>query len=365
VLVNHARVTGLLRSGDHVSGAVVTDAESGDTIEASATVVVNATGVWSDDIRTLEDPDERVWIRPSKGIHIVLSHERLSVNAALLVPAPDGRYVFVIPWEAGRVVVGTTDEDYTGPMDAPRAERPEIEYLLDVLNRVVDAEVGPDDVVASFAGLRPLIQRPGQSTKDLSRRHKVLVGSGNVVTITGGKLTTWRPMAADTVDAALAVGGFAHHPNSRTETTHLVGGDHPRDLDETLAAHASRVGVDPRQAERLRERYGSRAAEVLDLVEAEPDLGAYLHPQRPYLRAEAAYAITHEDARTVPDVLERRLRVRITASDRGLGCLDWVADRLAKTHAWDDTRREAEVSAYTAGVTEDMEAERGTLPMTP
>lgn len=359
---NHLEVVRLLTgAGGRVAGAGVRDRITGRTFEVRARSVVNACGVWADDLRRMEDPEGGAGIRPSKGIHVVFSASRLRVHAALTIPAPDGRYIFVIPWEdaEGHVVVGTTDEDYTGPMDRPRARPDEIAYLIDTLNRVLDEPVTTDDMLASYAGLRPLIQKPGESSKDLSRRHKVLLGSGGVVTITGGKLTTYRRMAADAVDAVVETGGFGSRPRTKSTETHLSGGQAPPGLVELLAARAKEVGVDPMAVLRLHLRYGARASEVLDLVGDEPSLGEPLHPELPYLRAEAAYAIDVERAERPEDVLARRLRVRITSRDRGTSVLEWVLDRLQAARGFDAARRAIDATDYRDEVEADLWSERG------
>lgn len=367
-VLNHAEVVELLHTGPvvtgrgptgRVCGARVRDRETEQEHEIRARIVVNATGVWADDLRHLEDADHTDNIRPSKGIHLVFRSDTIPVNTALGLPTPDGRYVFVIPWQDDRVLVGTTDEDYEGPLDEPRARPEGIDYLFGVLRRFLVDPPAPEDLVASYAGLRPLIQKPSGSTKDLSRRHKVSVGSAGLVTITGGKLTTFRPMAADAVDAALEAGGFRDRPRSRTAETPLAGGDQPPGLLETLAAQGRSLGIGPDQAHRLYERYGACGSEVLDLVATEPELAEPLQPDHPSLRAEAAYAISAEGARTPDDVLSRRLRSRILSSDRGLSALDWVCDRLASAHGWSPERREHEAEGYRAAVEEDLAAERG------
>lgn len=368
VAANHAEVVDLLRTGPvvtgrgptgRVCGARIRDRETGEHHDVRARVVVNATGVWADDLRHLEDADHTHDIRPSKGIHLVFRSDAIPVDAALLLPTPDGRYVFVIPWPDDRVIVGTTDEDYDGPLDEPRARPDGIDYLFGVLRRFLTDPPTPDDLVASYAGLRPLIQKPGGSTKDLSRRHKVSVGSAGLVTITGGKLTTFRPMGAEAVDTALETGEFRDRPRSRTADVPLAGGDDPPGLLESLGARARSLGIGAEQGPRLYERYGACGSEVLDLVAAEPALAERLHPDLPSLRAEAAYAISAEGARTPDDVLSRRLRSRILSADRGLSGLDWVCDRLASAHGWNAERREREAEAYRAAVEDDLASERG------
>jgi glycerol-3-phosphate dehydrogenase len=368
-MANHTEVVGLLRSGPEirgrgpsgrVAGAHVVDTISGESFDVRARVVVNASGVWADAVMRMGGPDATPGIRPSKGIHIVFPASRVPLSAALTIPAPDGRYIFCIPYAdaEGHVLVGTTDEDYAGPVDAPRAHPDEIAFLIDTLNRVLDDPVSQDDMLASYAGLRPLIQNPGQPSKDLSRRHKVIVSDDGLVTITGGKLTTYRRMARDAVDAALDAGRFGRFPRSRSSQTHLAGGQPAPGLVEALAARAAEAGIDPMGVPRLYHRYGSRAADVVDLVVRNPSLGEPLHPALPYLRAEAAYAVSDESAERPDDVLSRRLRLRVTSADRGVAALDWIVDLLARHRGWDPARRDRERQAYSHDVAADAAAER-------
>jgi glycerol-3-phosphate dehydrogenase len=328
VVVNHAKVSELLREGGKVRGACVADQETGRTIDVRARVVINATGVWADEVRGLEAPDATVGIRPSRGSHIVFRSSVLPTTSALLLPTSDRRFVFVIPWEDASVVVGTTDADYAGPLDDPVASEDEISYLLDVVNAVSAARVTRGDVVASFAGLRPLVRSKGR-TKDISRRHVVDVGPAGMVTITGGKLTAWRRMASDAVDAALEAGDFEYRPVSRTWEERLAGAALAEGVVPALRAVLDDLGLDASHAQRLYHRYGSSAAEVLKLVRDDRWLGEQLHPEAPYLRAEAEYAIASELARTTSDVLARRLRLALTTSDGGAAALPWITARLA------------------------------------
>jgi len=358
-VVNHAPVTRFLHDArGRASGAVVRDTESGREVEVRARVIVNATGVWSDEVRRMEDPAGVQGIRPSKGVHLTFPASAIDAHSALLVPAPDGRYVFVIPWVDETVIVGTTDDDYRGPLGTPRAEPADIDYLIATVNRVLARPVSRSEVLASWAGLRPLIQRPGQTTKDLSRRHRVVVGAAGIVTITGGKLTAYRPMAADAVDAALEAGGFESRPPSNTASVRLAGGAEGKGAVERIEAGLRRLGLPLDHGLRLYRRYGSRTAEVLGLVAQEPDLAEPLHPSLPYLRAEAAYAMDVEMARRPNDVLSHRLRARITSSDRGVAALDWVTDRLAKAGAWDEDRRLQEAARYRQEVADDVGADQ-------
>ena len=328
-IVNHAEVVELLRTDGRIAGATVLDRESGRSIEVTARVVVNATGVWADAVRRLEAPGAEVGIRASRGSHIVFRASRLPTTTALLLPTSDRRFVFVIPWEDETVVVGTTDVDYEGPLDDPQPSEPEIDYLLEVVASVMGHRVGRNDVVAAFAGLRPLVRSRGR-TKDISRRHVVDVGPGGMVTITGGKLTAWRRMANDAVNEALRTGGFDYQPVSRTHEERLTGAAFADGVVPALRAVLDELGLDEAHAQRLYHRYGSLAAEVLRLVREDASLGECLHPDAPYLRAEAEYAITTEMARTAEDVLARRLRLALTTSDGGKAALGWVTDRLTQ-----------------------------------
>jgi glycerol-3-phosphate dehydrogenase len=326
-IVNHAKVVALLHAQDKVAGASVKDEESGRVIDVRARVVVNATGVWADQVRGLEATGASVGIRPSRGTHIVFRASRLPTQTALLLPTPDRRFVFVIPWFDDSVIVGTTDSDYEGPLEDPQPSEEEIRYLLDVVDAVTEYRIDRTDVIASFAGLRPLVRSRGR-TKDISRRHVVDVGPGGMVTITGGKLTSWRRMATDAVNTALAAGAFDYQPVSRTHEERLSGAAFADGVVPALGAVLAELGLDESHAKRLYHRYGSLGAEVLRLVRDDASLGQRLHPQAPYLRAEAEYAITTEMARTVEDVLARRLRLTLTTPDGGRAAFEWVANRL-------------------------------------
>jgi glycerol-3-phosphate dehydrogenase len=329
VVLNHAKVSELLRTDGKVRGACVVDQESGRVVDVRARVVVNATGVWADEVRGLEAPHSTVGIRPSRGSHIVFRGSLLPTSVALLLPTSDKRFVFVIPWEDDSVVVGTTDADYAGPLDDPVASEEEIAYLIDVVDGVTEHRVTREDVVASFAGLRPLVRSKGR-TKDISRRHVVDVGPGGMVTITGGKLTAWRRMANDAVDAALAAGDFEYRPVSRTWEERLAGAAFADGVVPALRAVLDELSLDASHAQRLYHRYGSFAAEVLKLVREDAWLGKQLHPDAPYLVAEAEYAVATEMARTTSDVLARRLRLALTTSDGGAAALPWITARLAQ-----------------------------------
>ncbi|HEY7104939.1 MAG TPA: glycerol-3-phosphate dehydrogenase/oxidase [Acidimicrobiia bacterium] len=342
VALNYAEVVGFTHEAGRVSGVDVR--VDGDTTHVRAHAVVNATGVWTDSVREL---DEGHWtaasIRPAKGVHITLPWSRVRNASAAIVPsAHDRRSIFVIPWE-GRTYVGTTDTDYAGSLDDPRCSAADTQYLLDALNEVTDIGATHEDVVGSWAGLRPLLSSPRRRraarTADLSRRHDVRVAGSGMVTVTGGKLTTYRRMAADAVDAAVRVLGI-DAPASPTRHLRLVGADG--------------VDAEAATADHLLGRYGSDAASVRALADADPALAAPLVPGLPYLRAEAVYAARHEMAQTLDDVLSRRTRARVLDRDASADAAEAVATLLAPELGWGDERRDREVCAYRAAVVEEQ-----------
>jgi glycerol-3-phosphate dehydrogenase len=317
-IANHASVVGLR------PGAATVSADE-RTFDVRAKVVVNATGVWVDEIRCFEDPGAARDVRPSKGIHIVVPLGRVPTKSALILPTPDGRFLFVIPWVDDTVLIGTTDADYDGPLDEPHATAEEIGWILTVVNAALRSPLSTDDVVSSFAGLRPLIAHGGL-TKNLSRKPLIEVSSGGLVTVTGGKLTAWRPMAVAAVDRVLSILG--REAPSKTDGTRLAGAASEDGVVPAVEAVLDDLGLDRAHAPRLYRRYGSLASQVLRLVREDASLGERLHAELPYLRAEAEYAIVSEGARTVDDILARRLRATLTSRDGGASAADWVRGRL-------------------------------------
>jgi glycerol-3-phosphate dehydrogenase len=332
-------VRGVLKDGDRVVGARVE--ADGTELEVRAGVVVNAAGVWADDVRALDEGRHPDSIRPAKGIHITLPWERVRNDIAAIIPVPgDKRMVFVVPW-GDTTYVGTTDTDYDGPLDDPPCTPADVDYLLTALNGITEEKLTTDDVVGTWAGLRPLLRTgSSQRTSDLSRRHSVQVSTGGVVTVTGGKLTTYRRMASDAVDAALGVLGTGSRP-SRTKRLRLFGG-------EGIAP--PEAALEPSTHEHLTGRYGTEADAVRALTTDRPDLAEPLVPGLPYLRAEAVHAVRDEMARTLDDVLSRRTRARLLARDASADAAAAVADLVAPELGWSDAERDAEVRAYRTAI---------------
>jgi glycerol-3-phosphate dehydrogenase len=284
----------------HGRGATVRDTRTGDHHEIRARTVVNATGVWAGEL----DPSVR--LRPSRGTHLVLRAAALGhPAAAMIIPVPgeSNRFVFALPQRDGLVYAGITDEPVDGPVTGvPEPSPAETGFLLDVLDTALDTALTPDDVVGAFAGLRPLLAGAAQSTADLSRRHAVRTSAG-VTTVVGGKLTTYRRMARDAVDAALAAAGL---PAGRCRTARLplVGAAGPARLAR-LSAPARLIG-----------RYGTEAPAVLALGAGDPELLLPVAPGVPVTAAEMRWAVRHEGALDEDDVLDRRTRVGLVPADR-------------------------------------------------
>jgi glycerol-3-phosphate dehydrogenase len=334
VVANYAPVTGMTRGGPGgaVDGAVLAD---GTTVRAS--VVVNATGVWVDDLKALAEGVHPDSIRPAKGIHITVPASKLPCDIAAVVPVPkDRRSIFVVPW-GSHTYIGTTDTDYTGDLDEPECTAEDVQYCLDAINLFVTSPLTPADVVGTWAGLRPLVKNEGSvRTADLSRRHKVQVSEHGLVTIQGGKLTTYRKMAEDTVDEAAKRLG-RRVKGSSTGKLALRGAAGFEELRKRGSA-----------SEHLLGRYGSDAAAVLALVAEQPSLGEPLVPGLPYLRAEAVYAARAEMAHTLEDVLSRRTRALLLERDATAEAAADVARLVGPELGWDEAEQARQVEAFRA-----------------
>lgn len=359
VVVNRTEVTGLRKdAAGHVDG--VTVRADGREFTVATRSVVNATGVWSDSVRALDEADRPSSIRPAKGVHITLPWSLVRNTVAAVLPVPgDKRSVFVVPW-GEFTFVGTTDTDYDGPIDDPTCTAADAEYLLGALNAAIDGRVTADDIVGTWAGLRPLVATPGVSgrTADLSRRHHVHRSDAGVVTINGGKLTTYRRMAEDTIDVVVddvldrdLMWRLRHRCRTKRLPLHGANG-----YDELMADadRVSSLGGDT--VRRLADRYGSDASTVLALAEADPDLAAPLVPGLDILRAEAVFAVRHEMATELDDVLDRRTRARLQALDATWDAAESVAELIGPELGWDVSERQARVEAYRASLRHERTA---------
>jgi len=330
-----------------ITGARCADQITGERADLTARAVVNATGPWSDQLRRMEDPGVTPILRPTKGVHIVVPRDRIGHRHAITFTSPiDGRVMFIIP--ARRFsYVGTTDTDVRD-VNAPLCTTPEdVHYLLRSVNAIFpSAHLAEEDVRSTWAGLRPLIAgEPGATTSSVSREHKIVRGSGGMVTVAGGKLTTYRRMAAEVVDEVVGAWPervWRKHPPTDQEP--LPGGESPAlglFRDEVVA-----LGQDPATAAHLVELYGSEAVAIARLALGDPALGARVHPDHPTLAAEVPFVAQREMVRRLDDVLVRRMDLFFDTADRGAAAAEPVATLLAAALGWSDTRRREEIERY-------------------
>jgi len=346
-VASRTRVTGFLREGERVTGATVLDTETGRSYRVRARQVVNATGVWTDDTQALVGERGQIHVRASKGVHLVVPRDRIQSSTGLILRT-ESSVLFVIPW--GRHwIVGTTDTDWTLDKAHPAASARDIDYLLEHVNSVLAAPLTRADVEGVYAGLRPLLTGESDETSKLSREHVVAHPVPGLVVVAGGKYTTYRVMAADTIDEVARALDFRVAP-SCTDRIPLVGAEGFQAAWNARARTADAAGLHVARVEHLLRRYGSLLPQLLDMIGVDPSLARPLEGADDYLAVEVAYAAAHEDARHLDDVLVRRTRVSIETFDRGLGAMAQAADLMAGVLGWDDARRDAEVDLYRRAV---------------
>jgi glycerol-3-phosphate dehydrogenase len=314
-VATRVRVTGFLREGERVTGVTARDLETGEELRVQARVVVNAAGVWTDDIQEMVGGRGMLHVQASKGIHLVVPRDRIRSSSGMILRTPTS-VLFIIPW--GRHwIIGTTDTTWDLDKAHPAASRADIDYLLDRVNQVLREPLGHEDVEGVYAGLRPLLAGESEPTSRISREHVVVTPVSGLVLIAGGKYTTYRVMAKDAVDAAAHSLGGAVAP-SITERVPLVGAEGYEARRNQAGRLARDAGVHRARVEHLLGRYGDLVDEVLELVRRRPELGTALPGAEDYLAAEVVYAVTHEGARHLDDVLARRMRISIETFDRGV-----------------------------------------------
>ncbi len=350
------------RADGRITGVHVRDRLTGDQRLVATRAVILAAGAWTDEmIRRFEIPMERPLLRRTKGVHVVIPRERLPLARAITVISPvDGRVMFAIPWR-DRTVLGTTDTDFVGTADDVAADADDVQYLCDSGNGYFPgANLTPDDVISTWAGLRPLIAAPPNvDESEISREHEVFTQKDGLVIIAGGKLTTYRRMAREAVDKTLGLfeelGESVEAAKVSTKTRPLPGatGLATEDLEGVAAVGRKLIadyGLAPDTASHLCGVYGTRAPSIAARIKTQPELGRKIDPELPYVWAEIEFAVTHDLARTVEDVLGRRVPLLLVGRDQGLGVCERVADILAKQHGWSAELRARMLDEYRAEV---------------
>ena len=356
-LANYTRATGFIKNKDEkISGVVLRDDLGGIEIKARAGTVINATGVWMDEVIRLngeKGPEISRSLRPSKGIHLTISADRLRVNSACLIPSLTGhRFYFVVPW-GGRVNIGTTDTDYNGGKDSPRAEDYEVNEILGAINSYFpETQLAAADVISSWAGLRPLISNPNaKRTTDVSRKEELFETGDGLISISGGKLTTYRRMAARAVDlAAQRLSERFGIKSGRTDTDHIAvsGGTMSRDeLEHAARRIAESESLPSKTAAHLIHAYGSNYRQLIELMREDEQLRRPLIEGLPHLCAEIVYAARSEMALTLADVLARRTRLAMLAGDDSVKCARAAATIMARELGWSDDEASRQIAQFT------------------
>jgi glycerol-3-phosphate dehydrogenase len=342
VVANYVAATGFIEREGRIISVAIADTLSNEQLTVAGRIVINATGVWADEVMRLSDPIAAKTLRPSKGIHVVLPAARLNNRGAVLIPSlGEQRFLFVIPWQ-NRTLIGTTDTDYAGDPEEPQATADEVRRIIEsAAHSFPDANLTTADVISSFAGLRPLAGGTG-ATKELSRREVIIETKSGLISIIGGKLTTWRAMAERAVDlavkrlAASAPASTARLIRSRSAEMKLANSGRFADQISSEAARlADEFAVPQTTAERLLQSYGGNCTDVLELTRRRDTLKQRLIADLPHIEAEAVYAARHEMAMTAEDFLSRRTRISLLARDGGAACVARVTELLAEASQMD------------------------------
>ncbi|GEP40014.1 glycerol-3-phosphate dehydrogenase [Nocardioides psychrotolerans] len=351
VVRTSTEVVELVRDGDRVCGAVLRDTDTGAECHVTAGVVVSCTGVWTDDLHALSGNDRPFEVRASKGVHLLVARERIGLDTGLILRTPTS-VLFVIPW-GNHWIVGTTDTDWALDREHPAASRADIDYILARVNDVLADPLTRDDVIGVYAGLRPLLAGASSKTSKLSREHAVARTAPGLVSVAGGKYTTYRVMARDAVD--VAVGELdVRVSGSVTDRLPLLGAEGYVATDNRRGVLAAELGVSEPRMRRLLGRYGTLVSEVLAAADDDPSLLEPVAGAPDYLRAEIRYAVTHEAALHLDDLLTRRTRISVETPHRGSESARSVAALVGPLLGWDDGAAEREVALYLARVAAEL-----------
>ena len=341
VVANYAEAAGLRIAEGKVRGALIRDRLTGKEIEAQARVVINAAGVWVDNVRQQDQHYKGAMTRPTKGIHLVFSRNRLPTYHCVAFDSPrDGRHAFLIPW-GQHTIVGTTDTDYAGSLDEPAADHEDVAYMMEAIaHNFPGASVGEEDIISTYAGLRPLLYAEG-GTYALSREHQIAESPSGLITVAGGKFTTHRVMAQQIVDLA------AQKLTTEFGVAAVCSCSTRKPIPGAEIVERATAWIEDESAQsHLTDTYGADAAYIAAYAEENPALGARIVPESPYLMAEALYAVQHEMAVTLSDVLVRRTHVIYEAPDGGLRQARGVSEVMASRLGWDAAEMERQVSDY-------------------
>ncbi len=354
IIATRVSAEALIRDGKRVVGVKARDLVSGEMLAIKATVTVMCAGIWSDELHANFDLKAGYNVTMSKGVHIVLPGSAIKSDAGIILKTPVS-VLFIIPW-ADKWIVGTTDTPYTGDRAEPIANSEDVQYILDQANRVLTPQLKIDEIIGVYAGLRPLVaNNKGSVTTKLSREHTVDRPAPGFVSIAGGKYTTYRIMGRDVID--LAVNELRKlSPESVTEKLPLIGADGYFALVQQIEPIADESGLDSQTVTHLLNRYGSLISEILDLIKRDPSLAQKLDADLPYIKAEIYYAVSHEGARTVDDVISRRTRIAFEAHNQGLDLADAIAEIIAPVLGWSAKERRASVAAYESLVERELAA---------
>ncbi|MGL4338822.1 MAG: FAD-dependent oxidoreductase [Rhodoglobus sp.] len=343
---SRTQVTGLTKNeAGAVNGAVVMDLETGSSFPVKAKTVVSSTGVWTEDVQSLAQEDGGLRVLTSKGIHIVVPRDRITGSAALILQTATS-VLFVVPWSR-YWVIGTTDTPWSGDLAAPVADATDIDYVLGEANKVLARPLSRGDVIGTWAGLRPLLQSGSQSgtqSAKMSREHTVALVTPGLISIAGGKLTTYRVMAKDAVDFAL--GAAAKNNPCVTERIPLIGAEGSLDIRDELRSEIQAFPWSEAMIDHLLHRYGAQISDIVTIAQRRPDLAVPLKHAPAYLRAEIVYAITHEGAAHLDDLMMRRTRMVYEYPNEAMDALPEVVALAQETLGWSDTQTERESKLY-------------------
>jgi glycerol-3-phosphate dehydrogenase len=351
VMRTSTQVVGFLREADRITGVQVRDVETGDEQDVTCDVVVNCTGVWTDEIQRLAGTRGRFRVRASKGVHIVVPRDRIIAESGLILRT-EKSVLFVIPWR-NHWIIGTTDTDWNFDLVHPAATRTDIDYLLDHVNAVLMTPLTHDDIEGVYAGLRPLLAGESEESSKLSREHAVARPAPGMVAIAGGKFTTYRVMAADAINVA-AQDLRGRIAPSITDKVPLLGAEGYHALVNQADRLGDLHGLHPHRIRHLLDRYGSLVHELLALAAQRPSMLEPIPGAADYLQIEVVYGVMYEGALHLSDMLARRTRISIEYPHRGIDAAYSVARLMAEPLGWDETTIKREVDIYT----ERVEAER-------